>query len=79
MKQFYSPKDGYFDDCYHKDHQGDLPSRLLLKGRKTKKNMRIFQVINDIYAPRSEEEALPEDWDVLGQVYEEEAFELAPD
>lgn len=29
-------------------------------------------------APRSEEEALPEDWDVLGQVYEE-AFELAPD
>lgn len=54
MKQFYSPKDGYFDDCYLKDHQGDLPSRLLLKGRKTKKNMRIFQVINDIYAEKQQ-------------------------
>lgn len=38
MEQFYSPKDGYFDDDYYlKDHQGDLPSHLLLKGRKTEK------------------------------------------
>lgn len=57
MEQFYFPKDGYFDDDYYlKDHQGDLPSHLLLKGRKTKKSMRMvkYQVIKDICAEKQQ-------------------------